>query len=151
MPNPPKPTALKIVQGTLRKDRANPREPKPAGALGAAPDWFSDLQRQYWDHALRSAPKGLLTQLDSTTLVSYCVAAAAFEETTQFIQKTGRVVKGSTGTAVLNPGVRAQALANAAMMKAASEMGFTPSSRARVSVGEESAEDDPWARMAGEQ
>ena len=37
IPNPRKPTPLKLVQGTARKSRSNPKEPKPASGVPVCP------------------------------------------------------------------------------------------------------------------
>jgi P27 family predicted phage terminase small subunit len=151
MPNPPKPSHLKLLQGTYRKDRANPHEPRPVGGLVDPPDWLSDKQRMYWQRAIAAAPAGLLKRLDEPVLVSYAVSAAALEEATLAILRSGIVVKGTRGAPVMNPYIRAQSLANIAMMRACSEMGFTPASRTRVSVRpDESPDEDPWLRLAAE-
>ena len=58
-----KPTALKVLEGTFRKDRANLKEPKPTGDLLKAPAHFNKKQQAVWDYAIDNAPKGLLKLL----------------------------------------------------------------------------------------
>jgi phage terminase small subunit len=80
--NPPKPTALKVLQGTTRADRANPAEPKPA--VGAAPPpWLPRYgpARAAWR---RLAPiltqMRVLTTADAEALGLACMALAEFLE-----------------------------------------------------------------------
>ena len=41
---PPKPTHLKLVTGTARKQRLNPHEPRPDPALPDPPDFINRLE-----------------------------------------------------------------------------------------------------------
>lgn len=61
-----KPTALKRIDGTYRKDRANHREPKPAPAESLEPPIPLDEHAlKFWDyHASRLSKLNLLTELD---------------------------------------------------------------------------------------
>lgn len=147
---PRKPTQLKIVQGTARKDRSNPHEPKPKGNVttDSCPEWFSDTQREHWARIMRDAPAGMVKHLDQDTLISFIVAADAHREATLGLRKTGMLVKGSTHNVVPSPFVAIQVKQAALMLRAAAELGFTPSSRSRVSVTEETQQDDPWAALA---
>jgi len=65
MARPRKPKQLKIVQGTYRKDRANPHEPKPQPRIPSCPWELCDTAKKEWR---RLAPElhqlGLLTALD---------------------------------------------------------------------------------------
>ena len=46
---PRKPTAAKLIQGTFRKDRANPDEPKPEVPKELeAPAWLDEYGRECW-------------------------------------------------------------------------------------------------------
>src|SRR5688572_25512608 len=65
-----KPTALKQIDGTLRRDRANHREPKPAPAENLEPPIpLDDHARKFWDyHAPKLSKLNLLTELDVYTL-----------------------------------------------------------------------------------
>jgi phage terminase small subunit len=70
--NPPKPTALKVLQGTVQPSRANPSEPKPA--VGAAkPPHLSRSAAAEWD---RLAPMlerlGLLRETDAIAFEDLC-------------------------------------------------------------------------------
>ena len=144
----PKPTALKLIQGTFRSDRANPREPKVSGDLSEAPPHFSDTQREIWDYAIANAPKGLLKRLDRSVLETWVIACVFHREAAKAVTENGQVVISPSGYPIVNPflsNMNKQALI---MLKAAAEMGFTPASRSRIVVNDEVAAEDPWAKLA---
>ena len=142
-----KPTQLKLVQGTYRKDRGNEREPLPSGDLCIAPEHFSDEQRAVWDYAIQHAPKGLLKNLDLSILEVWVTAYVFYREAVKKIAIAGQVIKTPSGYPVTNPYMANMNRQAQNMMKAAAEMGFTPASRSRIVVAEESSKDDPWARL----
>jgi phage terminase small subunit len=62
---------LHALQGTLhsRHSRDRAGEPVPEGDLSPEPPpWFSEGQRESWNHAIRHAPRGLLKEIDGTVL-----------------------------------------------------------------------------------
>lgn len=142
-----KPTPLKVIQGTFRKDRANDQEPVPNGNLSTAPEHFSDEQRVVWDYAITHAPKGLLKNLDLSVLEVWVTAYVFHREAVKKIAIAGQVIKTPSGYPVTNPYMSNMNRQVQNMIKAASEMGFTPASRSRIVVAEESSKDDPWARL----
>jgi P27 family predicted phage terminase small subunit len=146
----PKPTHLKIVQGTFRKDRANPREPKPIGELTTAPAHFNDEQREVWDYAIANAPKGLLKKIDLSVLEVWVTACVLHREAAKKVAKTGQVVESPSGYPITNPYMSVMNKQAQIMLKAAAEMGFTPASRSRIVVAEEQIGDDPWAKLASD-
>lgn len=148
----PIPTLLKIVSNTQRKHRANPDEPQPAGDLLAPPAQFTEAQKELWRYALDNAPKGLLRRLDRNLFAGWVVATIDLEEADAALQAEGKVVKkggdqritvnadGSqvktvrSASMVQNPWVRVRRDAFDRMMKATSELGFSPTSRSRITL-----------------
>jgi len=77
---PPKPTAIKLLQGTFRPGRAM-EEPKPALLVAAPkppktlPAKLHKRARAEWNRVARDLVKlGLLTNLDLVALECYCLA-----------------------------------------------------------------------------
>ncbi len=134
----PKPTVLFELHGRPNKGRKpNPQEPKPAGDLSTAPDWLSPDQREGWEYALRSAPPGLLKRLDRGALTAWVVAEDMHRQAVIGQNKLSGLLVRTPQTQVLIqspflPIINRQALI---MLKAASELGFTPVSRPRVFAG----------------
>ena len=65
----PKPTALKLIQGTYRSDRANLNEPKPKAGIPPCPKFLrGDARKQYRKTAKKLLKIGLMTELDDMAL-----------------------------------------------------------------------------------
>jgi P27 family predicted phage terminase small subunit len=131
----PKPTWLKIIGGNPGGRPLNPHEPVPKDPLTDAPTDFSDAQKAIWDHAMKAAPPGLLTELDRHMLVNYCVAADLHHQARLKIQQFGPIIKApQSGVPMQSPYMAVLNKQAQIMQKCMSEMGFTPSSRSRVKV-----------------
>ena len=146
----PTPTKLKVVKGTARKDRVNPREPVISGDLINPPAHFNDEQRDIWSYAIEHAPPGLLKRLDLSILETWVTAMWIFRQAQLDVQKEGLMTQTINNVDVPNPKVSMMTRQSQIIMKAASEMGFTPSSRTRIVIGEEKIKDDPWSKLVNE-
>jgi P27 family predicted phage terminase small subunit len=67
------------------------------------------------------------------TLAAYCAAYALWAEAIQAIQKYGAMVKSPSGFPMQSPYVAIANRQAEIMMRIASEFGFTPASRSRIS------------------
>jgi P27 family predicted phage terminase small subunit len=74
-----------------------------------------------------------LTPLDRAALAAYCGAYALWAEATEAIQKYGTMVKSPSGYPIQSPYVSIANRQAEIMMRYASEFGFTPASRSRIS------------------
>lgn len=146
----PKPTELKLVQGTLTHgDKIKRmREPKVSKNLQDAPDWFTPEQKASWEYAIQNAPNGLLKKLDQSVLTAWVVAEDLHKFASQQLQNEGLICISPKGYQMQSPYVGILNTQAQMMMKCASEMGFTPTSRSRIVLAEEAIEDDPWAKLA---
>jgi len=79
----PTPTALKVLRGTLRRDRMNPHEPKPPSGPVVKPSKLTRHAAQVWD---RLEPLCLsmktLTAADAAAFAVLCELQALFEQVT---------------------------------------------------------------------
>lgn len=130
--NPPKPTALKVLQGTDRKDRANPGEPKPApGAV--KPPGLSRAASAEWE---RLAPMlerlGLLRETDALAFEDLCETTVRWRQLRH---------KRDFRAAVASDRAREH------MLKLLMQFGLTPSAATRVTATPAVAEDpfEQWA------
>jgi P27 family predicted phage terminase small subunit len=130
----PKPTHLRLIEGVAGHRPLNLDEPQPEGELIDPPDTFSPAQRILWQVTLKNAPEGLLRKLDVAVFASYIVNYAEFLFAAQKIEELGPIVKLDNGQTAHNPYEATRNRANAAMLKAAEQLGFSPASRARVKV-----------------
>jgi len=148
MPGPPKkPTALKLVAGNPGKRALNKLEPKPRGNLYDAPDWLTDTQRVGWAYAIESAPFGLLKRIDRSTLVAWVVAEDLHRQAAEKLNGGAMLIKTPNGMPVQSPYLSILNKQAMIMLKAASEMGFTPASRSRVEVLDDAQDQDPADRF----
>lgn len=130
----PKPTFLKLITGNPGGRPLNFEEPEPDGDLKDPPASFSARQRILWDQTIRAAPPGLLRLLDSTLLEVFIVAKSVHENASQRVEELGSVVNGPNNVPMKNPYLQIANQQAQIMIKAISEMGFSPSSRSRVKV-----------------
>lgn len=142
----PKPTHLKIVAGNPGKRPINKSEPRPVGDLKQAPEWMSESQRKVWLKGIKSAPAGLLKELDESIFVAWVVAKDLHQEAIQKISRFGMMTKTpNTGEPIQNPYLAVVNKQAQIMIKAAAEMGFTPSSRSRVVLSHAEEGSEEWA------
>ena len=148
MPGPPKkPTALKLVAGNPGQRPLNKREPKPRGNLYDPPEWLTDQQRVGWKYAIETAPLGLLKRLDRSTLVVWVIAEDLHRQAVEKINGGAMLIKTPNGMPIQSPYISIINKQASVMLKAASEMGFTPASRSRVEIDGGIEEEDPTDRF----
>jgi len=132
----PKPTNLKLLEGTFRPDRANKNEPKPDPGIPDPPECLSPVALEKWKRITPELESlGLLTQIDGDALARYCQHYAIWVEAVGNVQEIGLVVKSKKGNPIQNPYLGIANRANDILAKLESEFGMTPSSRTRIGVG----------------
>jgi len=141
----PKPTHLKLPEGEKNKDRINRNEPKPTPIAPKCPKHLGKEAKKQWKLLAPELERiGLLTKIDGATFAAACQAYDRWVQAEKWIQKTGFFNKTPNGSVQISP---ALSIANRAMdqlRKFCSELGMTPTSRARISIKPESDEDE-WA------
>lgn len=138
----PKPTRMKVLTGNPGKRQLNANEPIPTPAIPECPPELGPVARQEWDRIVVDlAPLRLLTGLDRAALAAYCGAYALWAEATEAIQKYGTMVKSPSGYPMQSPYVAIANRQAELMLRISAEFGFTPASRARISVMEENEPD----------
>jgi P27 family predicted phage terminase small subunit len=131
----PKPTRMKLLTGNPGKRPLNMHEPKPEPVVPDCPAELGPVARREWDRLARELGKlRLLTTLDRAALGAYCGAYALWAEATEAIQKFGTMVKSPSGFPIQSPYVSIANRQAEIMMRIASEFGFTPASRSRIST-----------------
>ena len=130
----PKPTRLKVLTGNPGKRPLNESEPRPDAAVPECPPELGELAHREWNRlAGELAVLKMLTNLDRAALAAYCGAYALWAEATEAIQKYGVMIKSPSGYPVQSPYVSVANRQAEIMMRIASEFGFTPASRSRIS------------------
>jgi P27 family predicted phage terminase small subunit len=131
----PKPTRLKVLTGNPGRRPLNANEPRPQAVVPECPVELGPVAHREWDRlAGELAPLRILTNLDRAALAAYCGAYGMWAEATEAIQKFGTMVKSPSGYPVQSPYVSIANRQAEIMMRIASEFGFTPASRSRIST-----------------
>ncbi|EFC86453.1 phage terminase small subunit P27 family [Parafrankia sp. EUN1f] len=140
MPQPTKPTALKLLHGV---DKVNPgriNRGEAAVPLAPNPEPPLDLDavaRDVWDHylpILRTAR--LLTEADVLAFAALCQSWSSYRAAVEAVRREGPLTVGGRGQVVRNPAALVAKDSLAEFMRLAVEFGLTPSSRARISLPE---------------
>jgi P27 family predicted phage terminase small subunit len=132
---PPKPSRIKALTGNPGKRPFNAQEPRPAPALPACPPELSPAGRQEWARlSVELSKLNLITHLDRGALATYCAAYGFWTEALEQIQKFGTMVKSPTGYPMQSPYLAIANRQAELMIRIASEFGFTPASRSRISA-----------------
>mgnify|MGYP001190139171 CR=1 FL=1 len=150
---PNKPTELKKLEGTYRKDRApkNEMQPGKLDIVPEAPDYFDDIASSTWHQkATELCNMGILSTIDLDMLAKYCEAisiatnAAIKLKTEPLILKT----KNKSGAVYhqKNPLITIWKDAVAEANRIAGQFGFTPSARAKISIPDIKQE-DPFEKL----
>ena len=134
---PPKPTALKILDGNPGHKPLPKNEPKPdiPDEIPKPPEHLDKVAVKEW---LRLSKElydlGMLTNIDTTALAGYCSCYSAWLDAQANIQEHGVLMKSPTGFPMQSPYLAISNRAMVEMRKWLVEFGMTPSSRARVSA-----------------
>lgn len=137
MARPPKPTALKLVEGNRGKRALNPKEPEPDLLADTAPPaHLPEPVAAVWRQLAPQLRKAqVLTELDTAALEITCDAIATFRLA---MDKTGDgkvLVKNTeTGNVSLSPWEMVKSMAAKRAVMMLREFGATPSARSKVMV-----------------
>jgi P27 family predicted phage terminase small subunit len=155
----PVPTELHKLRGThnaTRHGKGRSGEPEaPGELLPEPPEWMTPVQQAGWCYALQHAPRGILKQIDRGLLAIWVEAEArhrtAATMQAQLDQATSMplLTRTKDGTAVQSPYVGIMNRAAALMIKAASELGFSPAARPRLAAGGSDLGEakSPWTQL----
>lgn len=146
---PPKPTAIKILEGNPGKHKLNATEPHCRElAPWEAPTWMDKIAAAEYRrvHPLLEC-MGLLTKVDTAALEAYCDAYSTMVRTAMIINQEGMTFMTETGQLKPRPEVNMKAQASQIVRQFCIEFGLTPSSRGRMHTGNEGEEDDGMERL----
>ena len=134
----PKPTALKKLQGTFRKDRSIENEVSftPVEGIPEPPKYFGDVARREWLTLLPELKEaGTLESVDLVQLRLYCLNIQIAEDCSQILKKEGltqRIKKNRVMQDVAHPCLKIMNDAIAIINRIAGRFGFDPASRTKV-------------------
>lgn len=136
MPNPRKPSKLKLLQGTFRKDRSPKNEPKPQPIRSLRPPGgLSAAGRKVWKEiAPELARIGVLANVDREMFAVWCEARADWLWAQDTLKKQGKVIKTPNGHLQAHPALTIKRQSADLMRKLGAEFGLTPSARTKIEV-----------------
>lgn len=131
----PRPTTLKLLDGTARRDRMR-NEPIPRSiSLECPVANASPAVKQIWAATVAELQAMKIAYAsDADTLMCYCEAVASHRRASALLAKSDVLIKGLSGQPVHNPALGVQQRAAAIIRAFAQEFGLTPSARTRIEV-----------------
>lgn len=134
----PKQAHLRLIDQGIQL--VNPQGSASDDALGPPPSWFSPDHVLAWQHVERSAPLGLLLELDRQLVTQYCVNAVLFEHCAKKIAECGVVVLSPVKKVpMVSPFASEMHKAELALKACIDQLGFSPASRSRIRPQKRSA------------
>ena len=147
---PPKPTALRIIEGDRHTERYNHHEPIPRGGRPECPDEVADAVREVWNYTVSELDAmGIAHACDRDTLLCYCEAVVTHRRASAVVAKTGVIQKGLHGGYVRNPALVIQRDSAHVIRAFAQEFGLTPSARTRIEQKDGAGRGDEANPFAG--
>jgi len=152
-----KPDALKLVQGTFRKDRANPNQlnpdrgiPKPMNGI------LSKEERKHYYRIAKILDKmGIMTEADVIILEILAQALQQYYVACEEVKSQPLVIeyKGKNGNRIKtkNPWINIMNEERKTVISLLSKFGLDPSARASLNILQEdniTEEDNPYARLS---
>jgi len=111
------------------------RTPTP-GPLNEPPDWLTAEQKTAWAYAIENAPRDILRRIDKSVLAGFIIAEDTHRKASISMQQSQLLVKSPKQELPMqNPYLAIINRQMVLIMRAASELGFTPCSRARIDAG----------------
>jgi len=153
---PPKPTAIRKLQGNPGHRPLNDREPEPRPDTPRCPSWLTDEAKVVWR---RMVPElrvmGVLTAADGDALAAYCQTFARWKAAEEFLAKHGEVYplkddQGRIRCMQQFPQVSISRNLLHLLRNYQREFGLTPSARSRIAVGGGAAEPSEFDRFLAE-
>ena len=136
---------LRLRGSWLADTRGN--EPEPKAEQPDMPKWLKTEAKREWKRIVPLLlAQGLLTKLDRTVLAIYCQTYAEYLEAEKLLQRKKVLIKTANGNLVQNPAIAVRNRARDMLLKAAAEIGMTPSGRSSISLPQEPSETDKSAK-----
>ena len=148
MPRKVVPKKLKVIKGTFRNCRANPKEPDYPTELPEMPDCLGETGKKEWKRMSEILlPQGLLSKIDMAALAAYCQSYGNWHDAEKQLNGENRIITTPNGRDVPNPLIGIINKYADHMRKFLIEFGMTPASRSKVSAKKTKKKKDAWAEF----
>ena len=147
MPQPRKPTALKLLDGESRPCRLPQNEPKPRPVKPSIPAYLNDDGRRRWQELEPELSScGVLTIVDGEILGCYCQAYQELVRLSKRLAQTGRTYRvGTNGALAARPEVAMLQKAKDDIRRFGAELGIGAASRSKIEVKKPDGDENPLA------
>lgn len=146
---PPKPTALKVIQGNPGKRKLDKSAPSP-DALAKVPDppaWLGSIAASIWRQAAPWLVQArILTDTDLHNLELFAMAYQRWREAEEDISKNGIVVMGAKQE-IKNPACTVANESARRISTFGAALGLDPAARARLKPGGENTEENEFLTL----
>lgn len=133
------------LRGTRSKVKRAREQAAGVGSVGQPPSWFNAEQRDVWRHTLAIAPIHVLTGTDRQLLTTWCCAVVDHRTAVRDVAERGQLVGAGK---MPNPSLRIANHAAGIILRALAEMGFSPSSRAKLEITPGTGSGNTFAEFA---
>jgi P27 family predicted phage terminase small subunit len=144
---PPKPTALRVLQGNRSHRPLNTEEPQPPGGRPPRPEGYGSTFEAAWDELLGHIEMmKVLTVVDGPSLEACALALAEMRDIARLLQKEGRFYTTTNADGLtmkrVHPLVAVYADAQRRFATFSAKFGLSPADRVRVRAKPPSARQD---------
>ena len=147
---PPKPTVIKIAQGTLRKHREKKSQPPKADGTPVCPFESGTIAAKKWKEVVTGLKRfGLLDKADGTHIEGLCYHYQQAKEAEAMIKKDGICVVGASGSLIKNPACTVSAHAWGIIRGYCNDLGLNHLSRQRMNSNAQPEETDKESKYLG--
>ena len=134
MPNRPKPTAQRKLEGNPGRRPLNANEPTAVAGLPRCPPHIKGEARREWNRiGKRLVAEKRMAHVYKAVFAAYCSAWGRWVKAERELEKNGEVVMTPNQFPVQSPWLAISNKAQQQMMNAVGELGLSPSSQSRVS------------------
>jgi P27 family predicted phage terminase small subunit len=149
MSGPPrKPSAWRRREGNRGKRAWNHAEPMPPEGLPDCPPHLGDEARAEWFRLVETLHgMGVITVVDRAVLAAYCQAYGRWVEAEEKLRETPLLIKTPSGYIQQSPWLTVANRQMELMGRYMAEIGLTPASRSRITVGNGASPNEPVEKV----
>ena len=131
----PKTAEQKRRAGNPGKRPLNENEPQPTPGAPQKPDHLDEVANKKWDDlCIVLDEMGTLATSDQAILTMFCDSWSLYVKACVMIEKGTQLLMSATNTPYRAPWVDLRSMAFKQLLQCSSELGLSPTSRARLSV-----------------